>query len=259
MTNILINNFRKKIQQEPVIGIFSKTTDPAFIECSGYAGFDFVIIDMEHGPATLESVQNLIRAAQLTGILPLVRVKEDSRSLIKEVLDVGARGILIPHINTVKDIQEISEVSRFAPEGMRGICKYVRAANYSAVKKNKYFKEANKTIIVIQLEGLEAIKNIDDIIEFGKFDVLFIGPYDLSQSLGVAGKIDHPLVEEKVLEVIKKCKTKNILVGSFADTVGDAEKWIKMGIRFMSISVDVGIFYQSCKNIVEHFSHYKEK
>ena len=259
MLEHLIIEFRGKLQEDYVLGPFSKTTDPAFIECMGYAGFDFVIIDMEHGPVTTESAQNLIRAAQLTGILPLIRVKKGSYQLIKDVLDIGAGGILVPHINKVEDIKKILDVSRFAPEGMRGICKYVRAANYSALEKYKYFKEANKAIIVIQLEGLEAIKNIDDIIEFGKFDVLFIGPYDLSQALGVAGKIDHPLVEEKVLEVIEKCKSKNILVGSFADTGQNAEKWIEMGIKFMSISVDVGIFYQSCKNIVGHLSCCKKK
>lgn len=209
---------------------------------------------MEHGPVSVESAQNLIRAAQLTGLLPLVRVKEDTFSLIGSVLDIGAGGVLIPHVNTIDDLKRIIENSKFYPKGQRGVCRYVRAADYSSRSKEEYFKSSNDNLIIIQIEGLEAIKNIDDIINFGGFDILFIGPYDMSQSLGVIGQVNHPVVMEKVNEVVEKCRTMDIVVGSFADTVEDAKKLIETGIKFMSVSGDLGIFSEACRNIVESLS-----
>ncbi len=254
MLKHLITDFREKLQDSYVLGPFSKTTDPSFIECMGFAGFDFAIIDMEHGPTTVESAQNLIRAAQLAGILPLVRVKEDVFSLIGSVLDIGAGGVLIPHVNTIDYLKRILDNAKFAPKGQRGVCRYVRAADYSSKRKEEYFKLSNDNLIIIQVEGLEAIKNIDDIISFGGFDVMFIGTYDLSQSLGVIGQVDHPLVREKIDEVIEKCRATDIVVGSFADTAEDAKKLIEIGIKFMSVSVDVGIFYEACRDIVTSLS-----
>jgi len=254
----LIRNFKSKILKEVVIGPFCKTCDPAFIECMGHSGFDFVIIDMEHGPTTVENAQNLIRTAQLSGIPPLVRVKEDTFSLIGSVLDIGAAGVLVPHVNTSDDLKRVLENAKFDPAGQRGVCRYVRAADYSSMEKKEYFKLANENLIIIQAEGLEAIKNIEDIISIGGFEILFIGTYDLSQSLGVIGQVGHRLVREKMAEVIEKCRAKNIAVGSFADTVEEAEKMIDMGIKFISISVDVGIFYEACRDIVTSLSKIKK-
>ena len=250
----IIRNFKSKILKEAAIGTFCKTSDPALIECIGYSGFDFAIIDMEHGPISVESAQNLIRAAQLTGLFPLIRVQEDNFSLISSVFDIGAGGVLIPQVNTVDDLKRVIEKSKFYPKGQRGVCRYVRAANYSSRSKEEYFSSSNDNLVIIQLEGLEAIKNIDDIINFGGFDILFIGPYDMSQSLGVIGQVEHPIVIEKINEVVEKCRVYDIVVGSFADTIEDAKKLIETGIKFMSVSVDLGIFFKACRNIAESLS-----
>jgi 4-hydroxy-2-oxoheptanedioate aldolase len=247
----IIRNFKNKISKQAVIGPFCKTIDPALIECIGYSGFDFAIVDMEHGPISLESSQNLIRAAQLTNLIPFVRIKENSFSLIGSVLDIGAGGVIIPHINTVEDLKIVLEKSKFYPDGQRGVCRYVRAAKYSSKSKEEYFSSSNDSLIIIQIEGIQGINNINDIIDFGGFDILFIGTYDLSQSLGVIGQVDHPIVIEKINEVVKNCRSNNILVGSFADTVEDAKKLIEIGIKFISISVDMGIFFRACMNITK--------
>jgi 4-hydroxy-2-oxoheptanedioate aldolase len=251
----LINDFRNKIKNEPVFGIFSKTTDPAFIEIAGYSGFDFIILDMEHGPNGLENMQNLIRAAQLTDIVPIVRVKEDNHSLMANVLDIGAAGIQIPHIKCVEDLMEALNIARFSPDGMRGMCRFVRAADYSSINGPDYFKYANKSLIIIQIEGKEGINNLDSIINHGGFDILFIGPYDLSQSLGIPGQVDHPLIENTVKDIIRKCREKNITVGNFNDTVPTAKKWISLGIKYISYSVDVGIFADGCKTAVRELKN----
>ena len=246
-----INNFRNKISEGAVFGPFSKSTDPSIIESTGYAGFDFIILDLEHGPNNVENLQNLVRAAQVTGMLPIVRVKEKVPSLIGEVLDIGAGGIQVPQISNAEDVREIIKLAKFAPEGMRGVCCFVRAAGYSSIEKEKYFKQANNAIIIIQLEGEEAINNIDEILDVKGFDIIFIGPYDLSQSLGVPGEIEHPLVVEKMEQIIKKCKEKGVIVGNFTDTEENAKRWIKMGIRYVSYSVDIGIYHDACKNILK--------
>lgn len=250
MIKRMIDEFRDKIKRGYVLGPFSKTKDPAFIECMGYSGFDFVIIDLEHGPNNVENIQDLIRAAQISNIFPIVRIKEDVDNLISEVLDIGAGGIQVPKITSVSGIKRVLKYAKFHPGGERGVCRFVRAAEYSSLEKGKYFKEANTAIIIIQLEGVEAIKNLEEIISFGGFDILFIGPYDLSQSLGIPGDIDSPEVEKKVYEIVGLCNNKGIVTGIFVESASKALKWIDMGVKYISYSVDVGIFSESSRNII---------
>ena len=209
MITSLIRSIKKRLEEGIVKGPFSKTEDPAIIEAIGYAGFDFVILDMEHGPNSVRSLQGLIRAAQIAGILPIVRIKENNFELAAEVLDIGAGGVQGPRITTADGARELIRAARYAPEGNRGVCRFVRAADYSAADRFRYFKEANEALIILQLEGKEAIQNLDKILEVRGFDVLFIGPYDLSQSLGVAGQIDHPEVVRAMEQIVQKCMEKD--------------------------------------------------
>ncbi|MCL2096597.1 MAG: aldolase/citrate lyase family protein [Oscillospiraceae bacterium] len=242
--------FREKLKTRAV-GIFSKTSDPAFIEIMGYAGLDYVIIDLEHGPNTVQTAQNLIRAAQISGVFPVVRVKENAGFIMGEALDIGAGGLQIPQIATKQEAEEVISKVKFHPDGSRGMCRFVRAANYSAKDRFGYFADANKSVIIVQIEGEEGVKNIDDIISVKGVDVIFVGPYDLSQSLGLPGQVGHPLVEEKMLGIVKKCGEKNITVGTFADNPENAEKWLKNGVRYISYSVDTGIFYDAVSDLVK--------
>jgi 4-hydroxy-2-oxoheptanedioate aldolase len=253
MNNIyeMIKNFKNKLDNDFVVGPFSKTCDPGFIEVIGHAKADFVILDLEHGPNCVQTVQNLIRAAQVSGVLPIVRVKESCSSVMGEVLDIGAGGIQVPQVCTKETAQQVINRTKFAPLGERGVCRFVRAAEYSAKDRFEYFKDANTALTIIQIEGEEGIKNLEDIISVDGIDVVFIGPYDLSQSLGVSGQIDHPLVEKKMKEIISKCKEKNITVGTFVDTPQNAIKWKNLGVKYISYSVDMGIFYDAMKKVVD--------
>jgi len=246
-----IRQFKRKLKESYVVGPFSKASDPAFIEIMGYAGWDFVIIDLEHGPNSVQIVQNLIRAAQIANIFPIVRVKENTPPVIKEVLDIGAGGIHVPQIINVDAAKEVMELAKFAPQGMRGVDRFSRAADYSAMDKFKYFREANEAVIILGLEGKEAIEKVDDIISVEGIDVIFAGPYDISQSLGITGQFDHPRVAEKVSEIVDKCAPKGIAVGNFVETIESAKKWIDLGVKYISYSVDVGIFYDACQEIVQ--------
>jgi 4-hydroxy-2-oxoheptanedioate aldolase len=234
-----------------VVGTFSKSQDPAFIEIIGHAGFDFVVLDLEHGPNTVLSLQNLIRAAEVTGLVPIVRVKEDAPSLISEVLDAGAAGIQVPQISAKSEAEEVLQAARFNPLGMRGVCRFVRAADYSSLDRYEYFDRANTTVIVMQLEGVGAVENIQEILSVPGLDIVFIGPYDLSQSLGVAGQVDDPRVTQMMKTIVDECVKRNVVVGTFVDTIEEARKWSAAGVKYLCYSVDVGLFTEKCHETIQ--------
>ena len=246
----------KEIEDQAAIyGPFLKLTDPAIVEICAHAGFDFCIIDMEHGPIGHEQAQNLIRAAEIHNLFPVIRVPENSEIQILKALDIGAKGIQVPHINNKSDAERAVGAAKFNPDGSRGMCRYVRSANYASRKKEEYFSEANnETAIIIQIEGLEGISNLSEILKVDHIDVIFIGSYDLSQSLGVPGDVHNPKVLEQMEKVVEEATKQGVEVGTFVESPEDAKKWSKVGVKYISYSVDVGIFYKACENIVKSFN-----
>ena len=245
------NHLKRALNEGKVVfGPFMKFTDPAAVEVMGFAGFDFVIIDEEHGPISMESAQNMIRAAESVNITPIIRVGNNDEALILRALDIGAQGIEIPQINSRSDAVRVVKSVKYSPQGERGLCRYVRVANYSSMDKFEYFKSANdETMIIAHIEGVEGINNLNEILSVSGIDVIFIGPYDLSQSLGIPGEVNHSLVVEKMKEVISKCNKKKIAVGTFADDIETARTWVSLGVQYMAFSVDVGILYNISKTI----------
>ncbi|MGM5483425.1 MAG: HpcH/HpaI aldolase family protein [Nanobdellota archaeon] len=242
--------FKKKIEDDFVLGMFMKTSDPSFVEIAGLAGFDFVILDAEHGVTNYQNMQNLIRAAEISNTFPIIRIPEINETNIGKSLDIGAKGIQAPQISTREDIKKLINLSKFYPEGERGVCRFVRAANHSLMDKNDYFKKSNETILIIQLEGQEALTNLDEIIQLRNIDVVFIGPYDLSQSLGVPGNIFDEKVITAMKTIVDKCKKSNKLVGTFVDCEKGLKLWKDAGVKYIAYSVDVGIFADACKKII---------
>ena len=240
-----------------VFGPFLKFTDPAIVEIIGFAGFDFAIIDAEHGPISMENAQNMIRAAESVNLTPIIRVGNNDEALILRAMDIGAQGIEIPQINSKADAVRAVKSVKYSPQGERGVCRYVRAAKYSSMDKFKYFESANKeTMIIAHIEGVEGIKNLDEILLVPGIDVVFIGPYDLSQSLGVPGEVNHPLVKEKMKEVVLKCKKNKVAIGTFADDIKTAKSWVSLGVQYMAFSVDVGILYEVSRGIVRQLKNF---
>ncbi|MGI6149602.1 MAG: HpcH/HpaI aldolase family protein [Limnochordia bacterium] len=248
----LLADFRRRLAEgDSVIGPFMKTGDPAFVEAAGYAGFDFVILDTEHGPVSIENMQNNVRAALVAGALPIIRVQDDSASSIGKALDIGAFGVQIPQVQTAQEAQAAIRKAKFYPKGERGVCRFVRAAQYSALERSVYFQAANDTLVILQLEGTEAIDNIDSILQVPDIDILFIGPYDLSQSLGIPGETSHPKVVEQMQFIVEKARSAGIVVGTFVDQLEAIQRWKDAGVQYISYSVDVGIFVEACKQIVK--------
>ncbi|MCG8528293.1 MAG: aldolase/citrate lyase family protein, partial [Opitutales bacterium] len=238
-----MEDLKKRIERnEVVLGTFMKITDPAAVEIAGLAGFKFLILDQEHGPVSVESLQNLIRACQIVGVCPIVRVPRNEESDILRALDVGAMGIEVPQIRTSEDAVRVARATRFHPQGERGACRYVRAAGYSSVPKEDHFTKSNHRILTIgHIEGLEGIDNLEDICRSGGLDVVFIGPYDLSQSCGVPGKVDDARVVAHMRSAVEIARSHGVSVGTFVESVESANRWKCLGVQFLAYGVDVGI------------------
>jgi 4-hydroxy-2-oxoheptanedioate aldolase len=235
-----------------MIGIFSKTTDSSFVEAAGIAGLDFIILDQEHGLVSRERLYDHIRAAKSTTMKSIVRVAELNSNLIGSAFDAGADGVQVPNISTVEDAMKAVESARFFPLGMRGVCRFVKAASYGDMDRTEYFETENNKILILQVEGTEGIKNIDAILGLEGFDILFIGPYDLSQSLGLPGQISHPIVLEEIRKISEKSKLKGKRLGAFIDTVEGLNLMKSYGVDYLAFSVDVNIYLEACKKILNY-------
>ena len=186
---------------------------------------------------------------------PMIRVSRNDPVEILRCLDIGAEGVEVPQIRNAKDARTMASAARFYPEGDRGVCRYVRSAAYSSMDRHEYFQMANeRTFTIAHLEGIEAVNNLDEIMAVDGVDILFIGPYDLSQSVGVPGEVTHPSVLRQMEKVIAAATTAGKLVGTFADDIPSAKRWMAAGVMYIAVSVDVGIFYDACKSMVTDLS-----
>jgi 4-hydroxy-2-oxoheptanedioate aldolase len=245
-------NFREKLQEPGcLLGCFSKTSDPMFIEGMALSGMDFVILDMEHGPNSPRELYPLILAARNNGMAVVVRVPAREDWMIQRVLDLGVDAIQFPQVDEPRAVLSIQKASRYYPEGERGVCRYVRPAGFSLKEPATYFAEQNTVVLIGQIEGKKGIENLDAILDTGGLDMVFIGPYDLSQSLGVPGQVTEPVVLDAVRDIAEKCTRRGMTTGVFCDDPEVAAQMKSCGVRYLAYSVDVGIFARACASLVK--------
>ncbi len=245
------NMLRDKWQEGKVtVGPFVKIPAIAIAEICGYSGFEFVIMDMEHGPLSITVTDQLVRGALVGGAVPLIRVPKLDPVMIQQAMDTGCAGVVIPQVTSADNAMIAVQSAKFWPEGSRGVCRYVGAAKYSAVDKNQYFKLANKeTLVIVMIEGKAGLDNLDEILEVPGIDVVFIGPYDLSQSLGLTGQTSHPDVLEVMRRAVNKITNKGLVAGTFTDTIEGAKKWVGEGVKFLAHGNDTGIISAACREV----------
>ena len=243
-----MSKFKERLKNgERLFGPFLNMNYPAVVEIAGLAGFDFVIIDNEHGEIPLESTVDLIRAAKLTGIPAIVRVYEGNPELIDKALDLGADGVQIPNIGSKEAAEIAVQAAKFAPEGSRGCNRFVRAGRYGSIDKADFFGKANEETAVNALPEILKVKGVD---------VLFVGPYDLSASLGIPGQVDHPKVIEQMNEIMAQAKEVGVAVGFFVDDVKKAVEWKNRGVQYVSFSSDVGELFTRFKENADYFKEH---
>ncbi len=185
---------------QPAFGVSVMIPSPQSVEMIGRLGFDWVLLDCEHGTIALETLELMIIAAEASGLTPIVRPENKESDVILRVMDRGAMGVQVPHINTAADAQRVVESVKYYPVGNRGLAAGTRPSNYGfGVSMKDYVQEANReTLVCVQLEEVEAIRNIDEIVQVDGVDVFFIGPSDLSQSMGYPGQVDAPKVRQAI-------------------------------------------------------------
>jgi 2-keto-3-deoxy-L-rhamnonate aldolase RhmA len=201
------NRMKEKLRAgQPVYGVSVMIPSPQIVEMIAAAGFDWVLLDCEHGTITLESLELMAMAAEASGITAIARPVSRSPEHILQVLDRGVMGVQVPHVNTAAEAREVVEAVKFHPLGKRSIAAGTRAAVYDAHGTLADFvKAANEqTLIAIQLEDKEAIQNIDELLKVDDIDVFFIGPSDLSQSMGHPGNPKAPVVAEAIESSFRK-------------------------------------------------------
>jgi 4-hydroxy-2-oxoheptanedioate aldolase len=248
---------KKRLQKgEVVIGPFVIVPSCTLVETLGYAGMDFCILDSEHGPLTMETCTDLVISAQSAGVAPIIRVGANDERLILRALDIGSEGVQVPQINVKDDAVRVVHSAKYAPTGERGLSIFTRAGNYfkdggAAGGKSHTDRQNDETAVVVHIEGKRGLDNLDEIMTVQGIDVLFLGPYDISQSLGVPGQVRSAKVESALKAAAAKARKQGRAVGSYAKDT-EMGKWLlDLGVQYLSINVDATIFMQACEGIVK--------
>lgn len=230
---------RKLKSKATVLGTFISIGHPSVVELAGASGFDFVVVDMEHSCMTTETVENMVRAADCVDLDVIVRVPEATESLIGRLLDAGAAGIQVPQVTTRECAELAVRAAKYPPLGSRGYMPLSRAYWFRNLSRDAIIAQANEeSVVVLQVEGKEGLERVDEILETPNLDVLFLGPYDLSASLGLPGQVNHPEVLRAMERVVQKAKKASVAVGVFADDPAAARRWIDQGVRYITVGLD---------------------
>ena len=249
----MVINFKQRLKQfETLIGIVITLPCSETAEALSKVEFDWFWIDMEHGPLSLERVQSIMQA---TGgrCANLVRVPWNDSVWIKRVLDTGCDGIILPHVKTPLDVKYALEACLYPPLGSRSIGTG-RAQNYG-MNFQEYLATANENIVIIlQIEHIDAVKNIESIIDVPGFDAILIGPFDLSGSMGLTGQVNHPDVQKAIGSVKEACLNKNIPIGIFTTDSKGALSAKQAGYSLLGVGVDSVYLWKSAKQTVDEIN-----
>ena len=233
---------------ETVVGTFQLLDSAMVSEMIGVAGMDFVVYDQEHGPLGAETTLELAAAAQNRGVAPIVRVRSNEEAEIQRALDIGSAGVQVPQVETEADARAAVDAARFDPLGSRGLSQYVRAGDYWG--SDTYTEDQNEDVVlIVQVEGERGVENIEDILAVDGIDAVFLGPYDLSQSLGIPGQVTHERVEALMEDVCERAAEAGVAVGAFADTPEIANRWIDAGVQYVTLGVEAGLFTEHLSSL----------
>ncbi len=241
-------NLKQKFAENIItIGSWITLAHPAIAEIMAKAGFDWLAIDLEHSVITIREAEELIRVIGLCGAAPLVRISSNDAVQIKRVMDAGAHGIIVPMVNSAEDARLAVSSVQYPPSGNRGVG-LARAQGYgTGFEEYKKWLE-NESIVIVQIEHIEAVNNLDKILEVDGVDGFIVGPYDLSGSLGIPGQFDHPLMRDAMERIISwgtsSGKTSGIHV--VEPNSEELKQRIDQGYRFLAYSIDIRMLDCAC-------------
>jgi 2-dehydro-3-deoxyglucarate aldolase/4-hydroxy-2-oxoheptanedioate aldolase len=248
-----MNKFRKKLRDgevvfgQMVLELFTPGIGPMLASC----GLDFVIYDMEHGRCDIALASELIVSCRGTDIVPMVRAADVEAAPLSRLLDLGARGVMVPRVETRAQMERIVAELKYAPQGKRGVALGIAHDLYRAGGAG-FFAEANEdTAVIAIIETARALENLDDIVSVPGLDVAWMGHYDLTVSLGIPAQFDHPRFLAAMDALINSCNRHNVAPGFLPATPSDTVRWIRKGFRAISLGSDIGVYLAAIRNFQE--------
>ncbi|BCL25493.1 HpcH/HpaI aldolase/citrate lyase family protein [Streptomyces aurantiacus] len=235
------------------LGTWLKIAAGEPVEIMAYAGFDFVVIDMEHAPLDPQTAYRLINSAAALGMVPLVRVPDTTASTIQKILDAGAMGILVPHVDTVEQAAAVGQACRFPPHGTRGAGGTSRAGAWGLRPNADYLATGNDDVLCIpQLESVEAIRAAPEILALDSVDSVFVGAADLSMSMGATPA--SPQVLELIASAIDAAHARGKSCGlAFGGVPERAARAVREGCDFVVLSNDTSMLAEAARGLVTAF------
>lgn len=253
----MMGNFKSRVKRgEMVYGtLVVETRTPAISSILANAGFDFLIIDLEHSAFDLSLVADMIQVARLSNITPLVRMPNLTTPLLTQVLDAGATGLMLPHVESASDMLSVIETVKYPPLGKRG-CSFGRAqTDYRLMELASFIEKINsETFLLIQIESRLGVDNLSEILEVPGIDGVLVGPTDLSIDLGIPDQLSNHLFVNTVKKIFSACETHDIASGIHTTQIGFAEYWIKAGARIITYSSDYGFLATNTKRAMDELN-----
>lgn len=250
-----MKNLRNRLyNNETLIGCWLNLGNSLTAEIVALMGFDWVLIDLEHGSGTERDLLYQLQAIEHTSAAPLVRVEGFERQRIHRVLDMGAEGVMCPRISNLQEAERAAQGLKYPPSGIRGVAKMVRAAEFG-IKFNDYLKSGSNDIVgIVQIESQGALNHLDEIAALDGIDVLFIGPADLSMELGIFGRFDHPLFVEAVKKTCDTANKNGKASGILLPDPSYFNDYHSMGMRFFGSGSDAAFVADGAMNMYKKIS-----
>jgi 4-hydroxy-2-oxoheptanedioate aldolase len=247
------NGFKRALARGATqIGLWSSLSSNYSVEVIAGAGFDWLLLDMEHSPNDLESLLAQLQAAAPYATHPVVRVPWNDMVSIKRVLDVGAQSLLVPYVSSAAEARSAVSFTRYPPQGARGVAGTTRATRFGRIKD--YARRAHEEIcVLVQVETQSALDSIEAICATEGVDGVFIGPADLHASLGHPGEIANPRVKPVIDEAVRRIRKAGKAPGILTPSEDDARHWLECGALFVAVGADVGILARGAEALAQKF------
>lgn len=252
MTDVSENGFKQALAAGRLqIGLWTSLADAYAIEIVASAGYDWLLIDAEHGPNDLRSVLEQLQAVAAYPTHPVVRLPTDDPVLIKQYLDIGAQSLLIPMVESEGQARRLVAATRYAPQGMRGVAS-ARASRWGAV--SDYLKRASDSVcLLVQVETVKGLESLDEILAVPGVDGVFVGPSDLAASLGHLGDPGHPDVVAKITTSIERIVQSGKAAGILTADNALAHNYIQNGVTFCAVGIDTIMLAQAARALARRF------
>ncbi len=228
------------LAREYVIGTFLNLGSPITVEIAGLAGFDWLLIDHEHGPGGEDTMLHQLQAATGTPAAPIVRIAANETPRFKRALDMGAHGVMVPWVSTAAEAKAAVQSMRYPPRGLRGVAKFNRGAGFGGDFEEYYTHAHEWLLTVVQIETPEAVNNIDEIAAVDGADVMFVGPTDLSYNMGIRDQLDHPDFRAALKKVSDAAKKHGKAAGILVHNAALVPICRELGYTFVALGSDGG-------------------